>query len=103
MTSPTPEVREEILQRAARLLAVNGHRFSSQHELMLKGLDYDVIIVRFLDDNKLIVFWDTPRTMCVASSDPDTVPDIGYVCQNTAEKVLGLLRRNMILDDIAYG
>lgn len=101
MTSLAPEVREEILQRAARLLAVRGERFARQHVFLIKGLAYDVVIVRFLDDNKLIVFWDTPRAMCVASSDPEEVPGESYVCQDTAERVLGLLRRIMLLEDLA--
>jgi hypothetical protein len=104
MTSQTPdEVHEEILERAARLVAVNGHRFDEQHECMLKGLPYDVIIVRFLKDDALMVFYDVPQTLCVAANTPRAVPDNAYVCAETAQKVLDLMRKNMILEDLIDG
>ena len=99
MTSPVPEHRGEILERAKRLIERDGKSFSSQKELILKGLAYDVIVVLYHNDDALMVFWDAPQTICVVSS--TNMPADGFVCDETADAILKFLQQRMILDDIA--
>lgn len=101
MTSLTPDNRNEILDRAKTLLDREGVHFTSQSEVLLKGLPYTVIVVHFKNEDKVVVFYDAPSVMCVVSSHNDLVPDISFVCDRTAERVLKLMREYMILDDLS--
>lgn len=100
MTSPIPECRSEILERAKTLLDREGVQFTSQKEVLLKGLPFAVIIVHLQEDDKVVVFYDTPSIMCVVSTHDDLVPDVPFVCDDTATRVLKLMQQRMILDDL---
>lgn len=101
MTSPTPESRSEILDRARTLLGREGTRFSDQTEVMLNGLPFTVMLVHFHESNEVSVYYDTPGPMFVVTTAVELPPELPFVCDDTADRVLKLMRARMVLDDIA--